>query len=73
METPIGHIKEQLQLRGVLFTNASFKTQHYDAANRVVKDKRFAVKTLPGMKKADLIRQVMEMIAAGKWNKKKRT
>ena len=64
---PMGHIKEQLQLRGVRFNNDDFKTVHYNDRGKVIKEKSNAVKTKPAMKKDDLIAKVMELVKAGKW------
>lgn len=66
---PLGHIKEQLQMRGVRFNNEDFKTEHYNDKGKVIKDKTESVKTKPGLKKEDLIEQILELVKQGKWNK----
>jgi hypothetical protein len=62
-------IKEQLQLRGVKISNDELKTQHLDDKGKVIKDKLKAVKTKPGLKKEDLVKKIMDLVAANKWIK----
>jgi hypothetical protein len=64
----MGYIKEQLQLRGVKISNEDLKPYHIDARGRKVKADE-AVKTIPGLKKPDLVQKVMALVKANKWIK----
>ncbi len=62
----IGFLKEQLQLRGVEFTNAQLKKTYVDANGKVVKAAD-AVRVIPGLTKVDFINKIMELIRDNKW------
>jgi len=65
----IGYLKEQLQLRGMEFTNAQLKKTYLDANGKVVPAAN-AIQVMPGLTKADFINKIMELIRTNKWNNK---
>jgi len=69
VNSSLGYLKEQLQLRGVKFNNDEFRIRHYDSKGKPTKNKDNAVKTVPALKKTDLIDKIMDLIKAGKWVK----
>ena len=65
----IGYLKEQLQLRGMEFTNAQLKKTYLDANGKVVPAAN-ADKVVPGLTKADFMNKIMELVRTNKWIKK---
>ena len=62
----MGYLKEQLQLRGVTFTNSELKKTYVGTNEQPVKTAAESVRVINGLSKADFIARIMELVRTNK-------